>query len=595
MFLRATERKKDGKSHRYWSIVENRRVAGGKTIQKTVLYLGEINDGQQAGWVKCIEALEGGAAKQVSLFSSDPPSLSELNEVVRVDMSRLTLSNPRQWGGCWLACELWDSLQMDEFWQHRLGTSRKGTEWLNVLKVLTVNRLCEPSSEWKVHRLWYDQTAMSDLLGTDYSVASKNTLYRCLDRLVEHKDDLFKHLKTRWEELFDAKFEVLLYDLTSTYFESPPVANSKKKYGYSRDKRPDCVQVVIALIVTPDGFPLSYEVLSGNTSDRTTLKDFLEKIENRYGKAERIWVMDRGIPTEEVLSQMRSSPSPVSYLVGTPKGRLTKLEQKFLELPWQKARELVEVKLLPCDGEVYVLARSGNRTQKERAMRRRKLKTLWNRLKVLQSQKNTRDALLMKIGAAKSDAGRANSLVNIDIAANKKEDDSSPDGVSFVFSLNKNKLREVRRREGSYLLRSNICDRDPAHLWKFYIQLTEVEEAFKNLKGDLSIRPIFHSTDARIEAHIFVSFLAYCLHVTLKQRAKRTAPGLTPRSILEQLKNIQMIDVDAPTTDGRTVKLSRYTQPNKTQQIIISQLKLDLPKQPPPKISSYSSTSQTSV
>ena len=228
-------------------------------------------------------------------------------------------------------------------------------------------------------------------------------------------------------------------------------------------------------------------------------------------------------------------------------------------------------------------------------MRRRKLKTLWNRLKVLQSQKNTRDALLMKIGAAKSDAGRANSLVNIDIAANKKEDDSSPDGVSFVFSLNKNKLREVRRREGSYLLRSNICDRDPAHLWKFYIQLTEVEEAFKNLKGDLSIRPIFHSTDARIEAHIFVSFLAYCLHVTLKQRAKRTAPGLTPRSILEQLKNIQMIDVDAPTTDGRTVKLSRYTQPNKTQQIIISQLKLDLPKQPPPKISSYSSTSQTSV
>ncbi len=579
MFLRATKRKKDGKEHLYWSIVENRRVQGGRTVQKTLLYLGEINNSQKNGWINSIEALEGGVSKQVSLFSADSGAGTEIKDAVQIDMSKLTLSNPRQWGGCWLACELWHLLKMDDFWSLRLGTSRKGTQWLNVLKVLTANRLCDPSSEWKVHRLWYDQSAMGDLLSTDFSVAGKDTLYRCLDRLLPHKEDLFKHLKQQWEELFDAKFEVLLYDLTSTYFESSPVEGSKKQYGYSRDKRPDCVQVVIALIVTPEGLPLAYEVMAGNTSDKTTLKDFLKKIETQYGSAERIWVMDRGIPTEEVLAEMRSSNTPVSYLVGTPKSRLTKLEKDFLKLPWHKAKESVEVKLLPNDGEVYVLARSGDRVQKERAIRRRKLKKLWKRLKELQSQQLTRDNLLMKIGSAKSAAGRVSGLVDINIAPAQNEN-----SLHFTYALNKKKLKEIRRKEGHYILRSNLCDKDPALMWRLYIQLTEVEEAFKNLKGDLSIRPIYHHKDDRIEAHIFVSFIAYCLHVTLKMRAKLHANGLSPRSILEQLKNIQMIDVSAPTTDGREIKMSRYTQPNKTQQLLLAQLGFDLPQQPPPKI-----------
>jgi transposase len=580
MFLRATKRKKDGKVHRYWSIVENRRVSGGGTVQKTVLYLGEINDSQRNGWTKSIEALEGGVSKQISLFPSDRPAGVGAKDAVQIEMSKLTLSNPRQWGGCWLACELWQMLEMDEFWQDRLGSSRKGTRWLNVLKVLTVNRLCDPSSEWRVHRLWYDQTAMGDLLGTDFSVASKDTLYRCLDLLLPHKEELFKHLKKRWEDLFGAKFEVLLYDLTSTYFESSPVEGSKKKYGYSRDKRPDCVQVVIALIVTPEGFPLAYEVMPGNTSDKTTLKDFLKKIETQYGNAERIWIMDRGIPTEEVLAEMRSSPYPISYLVGTPKGRLTKLEKDFLILPWHKAKESVEVKLLPNDGEVYVLARSRARVHKERAIRSRKLKKLWKRLKELHSKKLERDDLLMKIGSARSAAGRASGLVDIDVPNTPEEDDSP----LFTFVLNKKKLKEVRRKEGHYLLRSNLCDKDPALMWQLYIQLTEVEEAFKNLKGDLSIRPIYHQKDNRIESHIFVSFLAYCLQVTLKQHARLNAHGLTPRSILDQLKNIQMIDVHAPTTDGRSIKMTRYTQPDKTQQLLLAQLGFNLPEQPPPKI-----------
>lgn len=578
MFLRANTRKKDGKEHRYWSVVENRRLSGGKTVQKTVLYLGEINDSQQSGWTKAIEALEGGKEKQITLFPSDKAVPEHVEEPVQIRMSELILSRPREWGSCWLACELWNILGLDEFWNGKLEQSRKGTNWANVLKVLSIYRLCDPGSEWRLHRLWFDQTALGELLGEDFSVAQKDTLYRCLDRLLPHKESLFTHLQEKWRDLFNAKFEVLLYDLTSTYFESPPPSDpeSKKKYGYSRDKRSDCVQVVIALIVTPDGFPLAYEVLSGNTTDNTTLKDFLAKIERLYGKANRVWVMDRGIPTEEVLAEMRNADVPVSYLVGTPKGRLTRLEKEFLSLDWQKARDLVDVKILPKDGEAYVLARSQNRIGKERSMRQRRLKILWKRLNELKTKDLSRDSLLMKIGSAIKDAGRVKSLVSITVP------DSSDAKLSF--SLNKQKLKEVRAREGRYLLRTNLSSRDPAQLWQQYIQLTEVEEAFKNLKGDLSVRPVFHSDKNRIEAHIFVSFIAYCLHVTLKQKARALSHGLSPRSILEQLKNIQMLDVHAPTTDGRWIKMSRYTQPNKTQSLLLARLKISLPPQPPPKI-----------
>ena len=582
MFLRATNRFKDGKNHRYWSVVENRRVSGGKTIQKTVLYLGEVNDSQQTQWCHAIEALDGGVKRQISLFPSDRKIPPEISDAVQIQMSRLELLRPRQWGACWLALELWESLELDSFWRGHLVESRKGTDWLKVLKVLTVYRLCDPGSEWKLHRLWFDQTAMGDLLGGDFSLVQKDTLYRCLDRLVPHKEALFSHLQEKWKSLFNAKFDVLLYDLTSTYFESDPPSdeNDKRRFGYSRDKRSDCVQVVIALIVTPEGFPLAYEVLAGNTPDKKTLKDFLKKIETQYGKANRVWVMDRGVPTEEVLKEMREATTPVSYLVGTPKGRLTKLEKHFLQLPWKAVRERVDVKLIKSEGELFVLARSQKRIFKERSMRRRRLKIFWNRLRELQSKNLTRDQLLMKIGSAKTSAGRAASLVSIGIPEVLEE---KPEN-RLTFSLNKNKLREIVRKEGHYLLRTNIAEGDPVVLWKHYIQLVEVEEAFRNLKGDLGIRPIFHQTEERIEAHIFVCFLAYCLHVTLKQKAKTVAPGLTPRAIIDQLRAIQMLDVRVPTTDGRSLEMSRFTQPDKTQALLIAQLKLKLPEQPPPKI-----------
>jgi Transposase DDE domain len=583
MFLRAKSRLKDGKVHRYWSSVENRRTRGNRIVQRQVLYLGEINDNQQAAWCKTVEVFQEGQAQpqEMAIFPEDRRAPALDCEIVSIQLSELQLYRPRQWGACWLACRVWDQLRLDEFWSDKLPVSRQGTRWLNVFKTLVCYRLIDPGSEWRLHRHWYEQSAMGDLLGEDFGLVQIDKLYRCLDKLLAHKEGLFSYLRQRWQALFDVGFEVLLYDLTSTYFESDPPEEGKRKFGYSREKRPDCVQVVIALIVTPDGFPLAYEVMVGNTSDKTTLGEFLKKIEQQYGKAQRTWVMDRGIPTEETLSQMRAAETPIHYLVGTPKGRLSKLEKAFLKLPWEQVRESVEVKLIEQAGELYILSRSIGRVHKERSMRRR-LKRLFKRLRELQQQKLTRDELLIKLGAAKKEAGRAYALIDLHLPA--KDEAVTPE--SFTFSLNKNKLRTVRRREGSYLLRSNLTRAPPAQLWQYYIQLTEVEQAFKELKGDLSIRPIYHQKDARIEAHIFVAFMAYCLQVTLKHRLRALAPGLTPRAVLQKFAAMQMVDVHLPTTDGRSLILPRYTQPDKNQRLLLSQMKMELPQQPPPKITS---------
>jgi hypothetical protein len=443
--------------------------------------------------------------------------------------------------------------------------------------------LIDPGSEWRLHRQWFERSAMGDLLGEDFDLAQKDNLYRCLDKLLPHKADLFSFLQHRWASLFDAKFDVLLYDLTSTYFECDPPEAGKRRHGYSRDKRSDCVQVVIALIVTPDGLPLAYEVMPGNTSDKTTLRDFLKRIEAQYGKAGRTWVMDRGIPTEAVLAEMRAAETPTHYLVGTPRGRLSQLQQEFLTKPWAQVRDAVQVKLVERDGELYILARSGARRDKEQAIRRRRLKKLVKRLQELRQQKLSRDQLLIKLGAARKEAGPAAWRI-IDLRLPEK--DQVVTAETFDFRLNWPNLREARRREGSYLLRSNMTGGDPAQLWAFYLQLTEVEQAFKELKGDLAIRPIYHQTDDRIEAHILVAFLAYCLQVTLKQRLRSLAPGLTPRSVLNKMAAIQMVDVHLPTTDGRMVILSRYTEPEPEHALLLQRLKLCLPDQPPPKIMS---------
>ena len=579
MFLKCNRRRKDGKEHHYWSIVENRRCSGGRVVQRQVLYLGEVNDTQREGWIRSIEVFDEDARcqKRLKLFAPEREISRGMADAVQVRLSEFELRRPRQWGACWLFYQLWEQLGLREFWSQKLGTSREGTDWEHVLEGLVAYRLIDPGSEWRMHRHWYAHSAMGDLLGQDDALAAKDSLYRCLDLLLEHKRALFEHLSQRWQDLFGVKFEVLLYDLTSTYFESDPPfgEEDKRQFGYSRDRRSDCVQLVIALIVTPEGFPLCYEVLAGSTADKTTLRDFLQKIEVQYGKAERIWMMDRGIPTEEVLAEMRAAKPKVFYLVGTPRGRLTKLEAQLLELPWEQIREGLEVKVLAQGKEFYLLAKSRARIGKERAMRRRQLKWLWKRLAQLREMKLKRDSLLLKLGAARQQAPRAWRLVEVAVPA---------DGSRLTYRLRKEALRAVRRREGHYLLRTNLAQREPSKIWEFYTLLTQIEEAFKDLKGDLAIRPIFHQKESRIEAHILVAFLAYCLHVTLRHKLRRHAPGLTPRAVLEKFATIQMLDAWFPTTDGRWLIFTRYTQPEKDHRLLLDKLDLQLPTQSPPRI-----------
>ena len=583
MFLRVRTRNKNGKQHRYWSLVENRRVCGGRIVQRQVLYLGELNDTQRVGWVRAIEALEPATerAQQLALFPDDVQTLPTLDyPIVQIRLDGIQLRRPRQWGACWLACQLWEMLGLDGFWKERLGISRKGTHWLHVLKTLVAYRLIDPGSEFRLHRQWFERSAMADLLGASAGIAGKNTLYRCLDRLLEHREALFSHLTEQWRTLFHSRYDVLLYDLTSTYFECDPPArcDDKRRFGYSRDHRPDCVQVVIGLVVTPEGLPLGYEIYPGNTHDTTTLRGFLDRIEARYGRVNRVWLMDRGIPTEETLAHMRSQGT--FYLVGTPKGRLNQLEQSLLRQPWHQARQQVRVKLLPSEGEFYLYVESADRVAKERSMRRRRLKRLWHRLGELQRMKQSRDALLMRLGEARKLAGRTWSLVEIRMP----EKNQPVTAETFTFSLSRAKLRRWRRREGRYLLRSNLTQDEPGAVWEKYLLLTRVEQAFKELKNDLSIRPIHHQREHRIEAHLFVSFLAYCLFATLRNLLRPSATGLTSRSVIETFSQMQMIDVHLPTTDGRVILLQRYTEPEPEVQLLLDRLNLRLPSQPPPRI-----------
>jgi transposase len=583
-FLQCHRRFKNGKDHCYWSIAEKVRTHRG-WVQRHLLYLGEINDTQKEAWTKLTEVFDAQSdlTRPLALYPAErqvPEHAADYG--VQVRLKEFALRRPRQWGACWVGCQLWEQLQLEPFWRQRLPDSREGTCWRHVLQTLVIYRLVDPGSEWRLHREWFKNSAMADLLGEDFSLAQKDNLYRCLDKVLTHRDALFKHLRARWQDLFGVKFEVLLYDLTSTYFESDPPfpEGDKRRYGYSRDKRPDCVQVVIALVVTPEGFPLAYEVMAGNTSDRTTLRGFLKRIEELHGKAQRVWVMDRGVPTEDVLEEMRKSDPPVHYLVGTPKGRLSQYEQELLERPWQVVREGVQVKLLPQEQELYVLAQSNDRVNKERAMRRRQLKGLIKRLKELRQMDLSRDQLLLKLGAAKALYPVAWRLVQTQVPPEGEPVNEQ----SFAFQLRKDKLRQVRRREGRYLLRSNLGPQEPDKLWQFYIQLTQVEAAFKDLKDDLSLRPIFHQLEHRIEAHIFVAFLAYCLHVHLRARLRPLAPGLTPRSMLEKFAAIQMLDVHFPTTDGRELVFCRYTQPERDHRMLLAQLGWQLPPQSPPRI-----------
>ena len=602
MHLKCRVRKKDGKIHRSWSVEETRRVCK-RIAHRHVLYLGELNDSQQRAWERTLDVFDesAGHTRQISLFPDDlpppPPHASHApraplpalddmpiaeHEQVRVRLSRLRLERPRQWGACYLANKLYEQLHLDDFFAARLDTSRKGTDWEKVLRILVIYRLLAPGSEWKLHRQWFATTALADLLGLDERAAQDDTLYRCHDLLLAHKEELFQHLRQRWADLFNATYDILLYDLTSTYFECDAARATNndadpRRFGYSRDRRSDCVQVVIALIVTPEGLPLAYEMLPGNTTDKTTLAGMLALIQKRHGRARRVWVMDRGIPTEKTLQLMRQSDPPIHYLVGTPKARLTRHEAALSERPWHKVREHLRVKSLPHENETYIYTESRERVTKERSMRQRALKTYWKRLKELRALKTpiTRDEMLLRLGKAQEKAGKqAASLVEVKVTKKGR----------LKYCLNKAKLRETRRREGRYLLRTNLAGEAPDTLWRYYMQLVYIEEAFRTLKGDLALRPVYHQLPERIEAHLMLAFLAYCLMTTLRQHLKAHASGLMPRTVFEKLATIQLLDVRIPTTDGRELLLARRSEPSEDARLVLELLKIELPEQAPPKI-----------
>jgi hypothetical protein len=592
MFLRCHSRKKNGKAHRYWSVVESRRLGGGNAAQRQVLYLGEINDSQQIAWRKTLFVFDEdrGEARTCSLFPDDRPVPADALDAISIVLSGMALRRPRAFGDCWLGCLLWKELELDRFWQQKLSADRGGVPWENVIQLLAVNRLCEPGSEFALHRHGFLNSAMDELLGVDFAVAEKDRLYRCLDRVLPHKDELCKHLVERWKTLFDAKFDVLLYDLTSTYFEGSCQQIPKAKHGYSRDGRGDCRQVVIALVVTTDGLPLAYEVLAGNTLDHSTLNGFLKRIESMYGKARRVWIMDRGIPTKATLQRMRDER--IGYLVGTPKHMLSKMEKDLHGKSWEQVHDGMRVKLLEQEGELYVLAQSEDRRKKENAMRRRKLRVLvkgLNRLKRgLKKRKLKRDQLLRRVAVLKKEAGRIASFVTI----REPEPGEEVNRQTFTCAFKRAEWCMAMERDGSYILRAWLPwsdwpaeqDKQAPALWEWYMQLARVEEAFKTLKSDLHLRPIHHQLEHRVEAHILVAFLGYCLQVTLRQKLQTHAPGLTPRETLASLRSIQMVDVHLPTTDGRTLILPRFTEPEAQQKMILEKLGLTLPPQPPPRI-----------
>lgn len=577
MFLKTHRVRKDGKEHIYYSLCESLRVSRSRVTQRTVLHLGELNTRQLDRWQRTIETVhEDGERQQLRLFTDKEGCAPAGDDVAEVVLSSLLVRRPRRFGDCWVGCRLWEELGLRGFWEEVLGKERGQVSWAKVVELLAVNRLCAPRSELSIHEKWFPQTAMDLLLDTDSGVAEKDRLYRCLDRMLPHKEALEKHLAGKWRDLFGASFDVLLYDLTSTYFEGEAIEVDKARRGYSRDHRPDCLQIVLALIVTPEGFPLSYEIFPGNMVDVGTLDEALKAIERKHGKARRIWVFDRGIVSEENLEKLRACGA--QYVVGTPRQRLKKYERALLEGTWQKISREVQIQVLAEGNETFVLARSADRAKKEEAMRWRQIRGLMKdlvrlRRSIKQGTITDESRILMRLGRLSERWPRGWSYVKVDWEKGR-----------LLWIWNRDSLRAAALRDGAYLLRTNLTDRTPEALWKMYVQLTEVEAVFRALKSDLAVRPIWHWVESRVEAHVMVAFLGYCLWVCLKQKLKAVAPSLTPWQLIDQFGRILLVEVWFKLRAGGAICLPRITQPESAQAILLQQMGWNLPEQPPPKI-----------
>jgi transposase len=590
MFLRPNHRGKDGKKHTYWSLVETVRTADGPR-QKTLCYLGELNSSAEARWLTTVEVFnKQGEAQQLKLFPSHVAPPTDDPQVARVLLNKVRLERTRQFGACFLGLELWKRLELDGFFEPAVDDEPAEVPWSRVAALLAINRLCAPGSELAIEQRWFPSTALDDLLQIEEGKINDTRLYRCLDRILPHKTKLERHLKNRYGELFGAEFDVLLYDLTSTYMEGAAEKNPMIHRGYSRDHRPDCEQLVIALIVNQDGFPFSYETFNGNRSDVSTMETILRMVERKYGKARRIWVFDRGIVSEENLAAIRKREG--QYLTGTPRSQMKQFEAELLKEDWTQVRPEVEVKkvAIPQGEETYILCRTSGRKEKEKAIRNRFSNSMETALKGLEKTIATgrlkdRHKMERRLGKIQARHPQVNDLYDLALR-------DTAEGVRLFWQMKEDRKNWRESREGAYLLRTNLKAETAEDLWSKYMQLTEAEASFRALKSELSIRPLFHQLEPRVKAHVMVAFLGYALWVTLKHLLKRrpaivpkpsvsgveNAQPMTPMKAIALLSTLQSADIVLPTTDGREIRLRRITEPTAEQKSLLHQLGISLPE-----------------
>src|SRR5438874_523628 len=589
MFLRPHSRNKDGKDHTYWSLVETVRTPDGPR-QKTLCYLGELNNSAQARWLTTIEVLnEQGEAQQLILFPSHVEAPDD-PQIARVLLNKVRLERTRQFGACFLGLELWKRLELDGFFEQAVDAEPADVPWSRVAALLAINRLCAPGSELAIEQRWYPSTALDDLLQIEEGKINDTRLYRCLDRILPHKTKLERHLKNRYGELFGAEFDVLLYDLTSSYVEGAAKKNPMVRLGYSRDNRPDCEQLVIALIVNNEGFPFSYETFDGNRADVSTMETILRMVERKYGKARRIWVFDRGIVSEENLAAIRKREG--QYLTGTPRSQMKRFEADLLKEDWTRVRPEVEVKkvAIPQGEETYILCRTVGRKEKEKAIRNRFSNSMETALQGLEKAIVTgrlkdRNKMERRLGKIQARHPQVNDLYDLALR-------DTVEGVRLFWQIKEDRKHWRESREGAYLLRTNLKAETAEELWSKYMQLTEAEASFRALKSELSIRPLFHQREPRVKAHVMVAFLGYALWVTLKHLLKRrpvtvpkpSASGvddvqpMSPMRAIALLSTLQSADIVLPTTDGRQIRLRRITEPTAEQKSLLRQVGISLPE-----------------
>jgi transposase len=590
MFLRANHRGKDGKDHTYWSLVETVRTPDGPR-QKTLCYLGELNSSAQARWLTTVEVFNGqGEAQQLKLFPAHVAPPPDDPQVARVLLNKVRLERTRQFGACFLGLELWKRLELDRFFAQTVDDDSTDVPWSRVAALLAINRLCAPGSELAIEQRWYPSTALDDLLQIEDGKINDTRLYRCLDHILPHKTKLERHLKNRYGELFGAGFDVLLYDLTSTYVEGAAEKNPMVRRGYSRDHRPDCEQLVIALIVNQEGFPFSYETFNGNRSDVSTMETILRMVERKYGKARRVWVFDRGIVSEENLAAIRKRDG--QYLTGTPRSQMKQFEAELLKEDWTRVRPEVEIKkvTIPQGEETYILCRTSGRKDKEKAIRNRFSNSMETALKGLEKaivagRLKDRNKMERRLGKIQARHPQVNDLYDVELK-------DTAEGVRLFWEIKEDRKNWRESREGAYLLRTNLKAETAEELWSKYMQLTEAEASFRALKSELSIRPLFHQLEPRVKAHVMVAFLGYALWVTLKHLLKRRpaidakiSPGsvekvqpMSPMRAIALLSTLQSADIVLPTTDGREIRLRRITEPTAEQKSLFQQLGISLPE-----------------